>query len=53
MAVDRAIRDQRPGCELFIHPARKPLDEAVRIPEDDGAKQLGLDLPCDGGVCFV
>ena len=53
VAVDRAIRDQRPGCELFIHPARKPLDEAVRIPEDDGAKQLGLDLPCDGGVCFV
>ena len=52
-AVDAAVRDQRPNHQCFIHPARKPLAEAVRIPEDEGAKQLGMDLPCDGGVCFV
>ena len=51
--VDLAIRNHRPCHELFVHPGRKPLAEAVRIPEDDGTKQLELDLPCDGGVCFV
>ena len=29
------------------------LNEAVRIPEDYGAEQLALDIPCDGGACFV
>ena len=52
-AVDSAVRDQRPNHKCFIHPARKPLAAAVKIPEDEGAKQLGMDLPCDGGVCFV
>ena len=52
-AVDSAVRDQRPNHQCFIHPARKPLAAAVKIPEDEGAKQLGMDLPCDGGVCFV
>ena len=55
VAVDGAIRDKRPKHELFIHPGRKPLAEAVKIPEDEGASQLELELevPCDGGVCFV
>ena len=54
VAVDEIVRDKRRDFDLFIHPHRKPLAEAVRIPEDEGAKQLTLDdVPCDGGVCFV
>ena len=53
LAVDETVRDRRPAHELFVHSARKPLAEAVRIPEDAGGRQLELDLPCDGGVCFV
>ena len=53
VAVDEGVRHNRPGHELFVHPARRPLAEAVRIPEDAGGRQLELDLPCDGGVCFV
>ena len=52
-AVDATVRDHRHGHRLFVHSARRPLDQAVRIPEDHGAKQLEMDLPCDGGVCFV
>ena len=54
-AVDIAIRDKRTKHSLFVHPARKPLPEAIRIPEDEGAAQLDMDLeiPCDGGVCFT
>ena len=52
-AVNESIRNLRRSHQYYLHPARKPLAEAVRIPEDDGAKQLGLNLPCDGGVCFV
>ena len=50
--VDANIRDRRSKCTLYIHPARKPLAEAVRIPEDEGAHQIEL-AGCDGGVCFV
>ena len=25
----------------------------MRIPEDVGAAQLEMEMPCDGGVCFV
>ena len=53
MDVDQAIRKKRDTMDIFIHPSRLPLEEAVRIPEDLGAQQLELDLPCDGGVCFV
>ena len=50
--MDIAIRDKRTKHSLFVHPARKPLPEAIRIPEDEGAAQLDMDLeiPCDGGV---
>lgn len=55
--VDAAIRDKRPKCELFVHPHRKPLAEAIRIPEDEGSRQLELALelekPCDSGYCYV
>ena len=53
--ADKAVRDKRQalGFELFIHPARVPLEQAVGIPEDVGAHQLEMEIPCDGGVCFV
>ena len=55
--VDTAIRHKRSsiGHLAYVHPYRKPLPEAVRIPEDVGASQLEMDLetPCDGGMCFV
>ena len=57
--VDEAIRHKRGkavGLELFIHPFRKPLAEAISIPEDVGAKQLMLgdgDPTCDSGFCFT
>ena len=53
VAVDKAIRSKRPPHDLFVHPARRPLAQAVTIPEDFGAEQLELEIPCDGGVCFV
>ena len=65
VAVDEAIRHKRehgagkPGHEirkgllLYVHPSRQPLPEAVTIPEDHGAHQMELDLPCDSGMCFV
>ncbi len=51
--VDKAIREKRDTMDVFIHPSRIRLEEAVRIPEDVGAQQLELDIPCDGGACFV
>lgn len=66
--VDTAIRHKRSlgagkpghevqkGIELYVHPYRKPLAEAVSIPEDHGATQLAMDFiperPCDSGYCF-
>ncbi len=54
-ATDAEVRDMRDRHILYLHPARRPIEEAVRIPEDHGARQLELELeaPCDGGVCFV
>lgn len=57
--VDQRIRDERPPYPLFVHDARKPLPEAVVIPEDFGARQLELldvndqDISCDSGYCFL
>ena len=55
VAVDRAIRSRRAnqGYILYVHPARRPLAEAVSIPEDVGAEQLAFEMPCDGGACWV
>ena len=57
--VDSLIRHKRAkgeGLELFIHPYRRPLEKAISIPEDVGAKQLMLgdgDPTCDSGFCFT
>ena len=57
LEVDATIRDKRPKAELFVHPYRRPLADAVAIPEDDGARQLLLEIvpeqPCDGGHCWT
>lgn len=60
LQVDAAIRDKRPPYPLYLHRRRQPLDEAVTIPEDYGASQLGLfeeidnkDAECDSGFCFL
>jgi hypothetical protein len=41
-AVDAEIREQRPPSAIYVHPARRPLAEAVLIPEDLGAKPRDL-----------
>jgi len=53
--VDQAIRNKRDSYGLlYVHPARVSLAEAVSIPEDFGAKQLGFeDASCDSGYCFT
>lgn len=53
--VDARIRDKRPPYPLFVHPARVPLPEAVKIAEDYGATQLTMldDAECDSGYCFL
>ncbi len=56
--VDEAIRESRPPYPLYVHPARKPLTQAVHIPEDEGYTQaeMFLDLSnatCDSGYCFM
>lgn len=48
--VDGLVRNKRDNFELFIHPARKPLEEAL---DDHGQMQFDLDAACDGGHCFV
>ena len=53
VAVDNAIRLKRPDHTMFVHRAGLPLEEAVRIPEDYGATQMEMDMPCDSGHCFV
>jgi hypothetical protein len=57
--VDSYIRHKRTkgeGLELFVHSYRKPLAEAITIPEDIGAQQLNLldtAASCDSGYCFT
>jgi hypothetical protein len=53
--IDAEIRDKRPPFQLFVHPARIPLAQAVDIPEDHGYVQTGFDPEgrCDEGVCWV
>ena len=52
--VDTNIRDRRPQHgPLYLHPHRRPLTEAVSIPEDEGATQMGFEALCDGGFCGV
>ena len=57
IAIDEAIRLARPPFELFVHPSRVPLADAVRLPEDQGYEQLEMlendGEGCDSGYCFV
>ena len=56
VAVDTLIRDKRPKCQVFVHPGRKPLAQAIRIPEDEGAKQIAMDFDAEatcGGHCHT
>jgi len=54
--VDQSIRHQREsgGQQLYVHPARQPLAQAVAIPEDVGAYQVSMmDVGCEGGYCMT
>lgn len=55
LQVDEAIRHVRPPYDLFVHPARKPLADAVTIPEDSGYSQSAMfdGDGCESGYCFV
>ena len=55
LGVDESVRDMRDLHTLYLHPQRKPLVEAVELPEDAGqiAMEIDLEHPCDSGVCFV
>jgi len=57
VTVDQDIRNMGKGAglefEMFVHSSGLPLEEAVRIPEDYGAKQIEMEIPCDSGHCFV
>ena len=57
LTVDASVRDKRSEHGLlYVHPGRKPLTEAVDIPEDHGANQPeleGFEAVCDGGHCGV
>jgi len=50
--VDKAIRKVRPPYDLFVHPARVPLEDVdLRTPQEKGQMSL-WDEECDG-VCGV
>lgn len=53
--ADEEIRYQRQiaaGLLSYVHPYRKPLAEAVSIPEDVGAHQMGFeDMTIETGMC--
>ena len=53
--IDLAIRAVRPPYDLFVHPARVPLAQAVTIPEDSGMSQSSMfdGDGCESGYCFV
>lgn len=58
--IDEVIRHVRPPHDLFVHPKRQPLAQAITLVEDFGLAQSGLfgddiDDPdgCDSGYCFV
>jgi len=60
LMVDVHLRDKRPPYPLYVHPDRRPLNEAVIIPEDFGAVQGSMfdgidddDAECDSGYCFL
>ena len=48
--VDEAIRNERDKFPLFVHPLRRPLQEAV---QDDGQMEMWPEATCDSGYCFT
>lgn len=52
LEVDEAIRDKRPKGQLFVHPARVPLADAVS-PLAADQTEMWPEANCDGGYCFV
>ena len=50
VAADVAVRPMRDNFPLFVHPARRPLPEAIR--GHHGELEL-QEAPCDSGHCFV
>ena len=56
VAADEAIRDKRPDHNLYVHPARVPLAQAVELPEDTGQLallEIDAEAPCDSGYCYT
>jgi hypothetical protein len=55
VAVDESLRTVHLDLKglLYVHPARVPLPQAVRIPEDGGAYQMEMGIECEGGYCHV
>lgn len=54
VTVDEQIRQTRPPFDLFVHPSRKPLAQAVHLIEEFGYSQLQLlEQECGSGYCFV
>ena len=54
--IDSEIRSVRPPHDLFVHPARVPLPQAITLVEDYGMEQASLlddAAGCDSGYCFV
>jgi hypothetical protein len=46
VSVDDAIRNREPGCQTFVHRARKPLGECIDLTQPS---LFGED--CDSGYC--
>ena len=55
VAVDADLRHRRDILDVYLHPARVPLAEAVQTPADTGQLRMEIDFehPCDGGYCYV
>lgn len=53
VATDTLIRQVERANTVYLHPKRIPVADAVSIPEDEGAYQTQMQMPCDGGTCFV
>lgn len=54
VAADELLRAT--GNQWYLHPARIPLIDAARTPEDDGQMSLWddeVDPTCDSGHCFL
>lgn len=54
IAVDRSIRDARPGRKTYLLPTGEPLEEAdLRNEEERGQLAFWGEGECQGGYCFL